>query len=315
MKYSYLLLSTLLLACINSTTLVAKDYRQIQTVTTEFRSDTITTDTLTKKTLSGASLLAVPVNPNTFPSSGNAGIGTTVPTEKLEIVDGFLRIGLASFGHDINNLGDNSSPRRNYISFGADRYATAIMGSNIYLENVDKTTITNLRIAKTHPTLAGGGIIIQGAGQPNQGSIFFYTSVPGSVTENSLFTQAPRMMIAPSGQVSIGMTVIDANHLFSVKGKIRAQEMKVEIANWPDYVFYKGYKLPSLLETEIYIKEKGHLPGIPSAEDVKNNGIHLGEMNAKLLQKIEELTLFLIEKEKQIKELEIRLSKVESKTL
>lgn len=61
-----------------------------------------------------------------------------------------------------------------------------------------------------------------------------------------------------------------------------------------------NYNLPSLQETEQHIKEKGHLPGIPSAEEVKNNGVDLGEMNAKLLQKIEELTLHLIEQNKQL---------------
>ncbi|MNY60919.1 hypothetical protein D3C86_1975370 [compost metagenome] len=61
-----------------------------------------------------------------------------------------------------------------------------------------------------------------------------------------------------------------------------------------------NYHLPSLQETEQHIKEKGHLPGIPSAEEVKNNGVDLGEMNAKLLQKIEELTLHLIEQNKQM---------------
>jgi len=97
----------------------------------------------------------------------------------------------------------------------------------------------------------------------------------------------------PNGNVGIG--TLDPKERLSVNGKIRAQEIKVETANWPDYVFTKDYQLPSLSETEDHIKEKGHLPGIPSAEEVKTNGVDLGEMNAKLLKKIEELTLYLIE--------------------
>jgi hypothetical protein len=65
--------------------------------------------------------------------------------------------------------------------------------------------------------------------------------------------------------------------------------------NWPDYVFEPEYKLPSLLELEQYIKANKHLPEVPSAEQVKENGLSVGEMNAILLMKVEELTLHLIE--------------------
>nr|WP_068892580.1 tail fiber protein [Pedobacter panaciterrae] len=104
-----------------------------------------------------------------------------------------------------------------------------------------------------------------------------------------------------AGKVGI-KTSTPGDYDLAVKGKIRAQEIKVELANWPDYVFAKDYDLPSLRETEQHIKKNGHLPGIPSAEEVKANGIDLGEMNAKLLQKIEELTLHLlaIENENQV---------------
>jgi hypothetical protein len=101
---------------------------------------------------------------------------------------------------------------------------------------------------------------------------------------------------ATNGNVGIGTATPNAK--LAVNGNIRAKEIKVETANWPDYVFAKDYELPSLTDTENHIKEKGHLPGIPSAEEVKANGIELGEMNAKLLKKIEELTLYLIEMKK-----------------
>ncbi|WP_214228822.1 hypothetical protein [Pedobacter sp. B4-66] len=104
------------------------------------------------------------------------------------------------------------------------------------------------------------------------------------------------------GNVGIG-TSDTKGYKLAVNGKIRAQEIKVETAGWPDYVFAKDYQLPSLQETEQHIKDKGHLPGIPSAEEVKANGVDLGEMNAKLLQKIEELTLHLIEIKKELDDL------------
>ena len=101
-----------------------------------------------------------------------------------------------------------------------------------------------------------------------------------------------------NGNVGIGTT--SPTERLSVNGKIRAQEIKVETSGWPDYVFAKDYQLPSLQETEQHIKDKGHLLGIPSAEEVKTNGVDLGEMNSKLLKKIEELTLYLIDQNKLI---------------
>nr|WP_319571003.1 hypothetical protein [uncultured Draconibacterium sp.] len=89
----------------------------------------------------------------------------------------------------------------------------------------------------------------------------------------------------------------------AVNGKIRAKEVKVE-TNWSDFVFENDYNLPTLDEVETQIKEKKHLKDIPSAKEVEENGIFLGEMDSKLLQKIEELMLYTIQQEKKIRELE-----------
>ncbi|NQX41310.1 hypothetical protein SAMN05421820_107148 [Pedobacter steynii] len=112
---------------------------------------------------------------------------------------------------------------------------------------------------------------------------------------------------------SVGIGTQDTNgYKLAVKGGIIAESVKVQILPaWPDYVFAKSYQLSDLSDTERFIKENGHLPGIPSASEVKANGIDLGEMNAKLLQKIEELTLHLIQKEKQNQDQEIRIKKLE----
>ncbi|MEZ0184401.1 hypothetical protein AB9T89_19315 [Flavobacterium oncorhynchi] len=94
-----------------------------------------------------------------------------------------------------------------------------------------------------------------------------------------------------------------------VNGTIHSKEVKVDIIGWSDFVFKKEYNLPTLEQVEKHIAEKGHLENIPSEEEVLKNGINLGEMNAKLLQKIEELTLYMIEankeNEKKTKEMEI----------
>ncbi|MGK6353533.1 hypothetical protein [Parapedobacter sp. DT-150] len=101
-----------------------------------------------------------------------------------------------------------------------------------------------------------------------------------------------------AGNVGIG-TATPAERL-SVNGNIRAKEIKVEMANWPDYVFNADYPLTPLPELEAYIKENGHLPGIPTASNVEADGVALAEMNRKLLEKVEELTLHLITIRKEL---------------
>ncbi len=109
------------------------------------------------------------------------------------------------------------------------------------------------------------------------------------------------MTISDKGHVGIRTTNTKGFEL-GVNGKIAATEVKVATyGNWADFVFSKEYELPSLGEVEAHIKEKGHLKNIPSAEEVKKDGFFLGEMDAKLLQKIEELTLYTIQQDKELK--------------
>ncbi len=116
------------------------------------------------------------------------------------------------------------------------------------------------------------------------------------------------MTIAENNNVGIG-TDNPGDWKLAENGKIRAKEIKVE-TGWSDFVFYDDYKLPSLEEVKNYIEEKGHLKDIPSAKEVEENGVFLGEMDSKLLQKIEELTLYTIEQEDRIKKLEELVSKL-----
>lgn len=126
-------------------------------------------------------------------------------------------------------------------------------------------------------------------------------------------------IVGINGQLGVGTQTPDANAQLHVTGnaivegtlytdgKIWSEEVEVvSSVTWPDYVFENDYSLMTISELEKYINDNGHLPEIPKAEEAEK-GIKLGEMNAKLLKKIEELTLYIIQQEKRIQELEEKI--------
>ena len=106
-----------------------------------------------------------------------------------------------------------------------------------------------------------------------------------------------------TGSAGIGRSALSGYRL-AVDGSIRAREIKVDADTWADFVFNRDYELPSLDSVESHISANGHLPGIPSEAEVRANGIGLAQMQVTLLQKIEEMTLYLIAQEKRIAALE-----------
>ena len=147
----------------------------------------------------------------------------------------------------------------------------------------------------------GFGVSINDLDYFSRGNHRFYTEYNGT-------PGSEKMVIQSNGNVGIG-TVSPGNWKLAVNGKVRAKEVKVE-TGWSDFVFNKEYELPSLQEVDNHIKEKGHLKDIPSAKEVEENGIFLGEMDAKLLQKIEELTLYTIQQEKKIEDQDEEIKKL-----
>jgi len=100
-----------------------------------------------------------------------------------------------------------------------------------------------------------------------------------------------------SSDVRLGHTGDVPGYKLSVNGKVICEELRIELdADWPDYVFASDYDLPTIKEVKAHINEKKHLPGIPSAAEIeKQGGLDVGDMNKRLLEKVEELTLYIIE--------------------
>ena len=125
---------------------------------------------------------------------------------------------------------------------------------------------------------------------------FNNTSLPQPDDEYFSFEREGSTMMAlhRDGALAIGTTNFGDYYKLIVNGKVRAKELVVE-TGWSDFVFEEDYELRSLEEVKAYIDEHGHLPEIPSAKDVEENGVNVGDMESKLLMKVEELTLYLID--------------------
>jgi hypothetical protein len=113
-----------------------------------------------------------------------------------------------------------------------------------------------------------------------------------------------------SGNLGIGTN--NPENKLDVNGTIRAKEINIS-TGWADFVFANDYQLPALNEVKRHIDEHKHLPGIPTETEVKENGVNLGEMQTKLLQKVEELTLYLIQQDHTIQELKAEIRDLKEK--
>ncbi|WP_422861150.1 DUF2341 domain-containing protein [Flagellimonas sp. W118] len=138
----------------------------------------------------------------------------------------------------------------------------------------------------------------------NSVSVTTDSSSGGGSSGGSVWSES-NSVASYTGDVAIGTSTVPTGYKMAIDGKLITEEVKVQLSsNWPDYVFKEGYDLPTLEEIQKHIKEKGRLPKIPSADEVKTNGIELGEMNKLLLEKIEELTLHLLQQNIRIQKLE-----------
>jgi len=148
-----------------------------------------------------------------------------------------------------------------------------------------------------------------GINNPNGSSYVSGTSVM------SIGAMSNGISLITTGNIGIG-TVDTKGYMLAVNGSAIATSIKVALyGSWPDYVLKPSYRLPSLLTVKAYIDQNQHLPEMPSEQEVKDNGIDLGEMVKLQTKKIEELTLYIIDKDKQLTEQETRIAALEKALL
>ena len=220
--------------------------------------------------------------------NGNVGIGIASPSEKLEI-SGNTKISDALFVSGIGNNGIGT------IHLNSPNGFTSIVARQFDQVNEPEgfsTVVTSIDATNNYLHL-GGGLNEENAAT----GIYFYTAPDVSTRTGSI-----KMVVNSAGKVGIGTT--NPDELLAVDGTIHSKEVRVNLSGLPDYVFKPNYHLPTLSEIKTYIDKHQHLPEIPSAQEVEKNGLNLGEMNRLLLKKVEELTLYLIEKDKQIGDLQ-----------
>jgi hypothetical protein len=215
---------------------------------------------------------------------GNVGIGTTDPSTLLEVAatsGNGIRIGKIGDTGNLNVSKDSLTAQYN-IDFSGYR--------NVVLDQIG-ARISALRFNGHVENSA----LVQKTG------LGFYTNPTGNYSGATGLVEQLRIM--PNGNVGVGY--LNPQYKLDVKGTIRATEVKVvSVDQFADFVFDSAYELPKLKDVDSYIQTNGHLPEIPSAKDVKENGVSLVEMQVKLLQKVEELTLYAIEQQKRIEQLE-----------
>ncbi len=255
-----------------------------------------------------------------FDNGTNIGVGTTTPSAFLDVNGTFRAAGNAALAANLNVAG--ASTLTGAVNAGANLNVagastlTGVVNAATNLNVAGTSTLTGAVNAGNNLNVAGasflGGSVSAGSTLAVTGTAFFQSNatVQGATSANGGLTVQNGANINGNtnlngGKVAIGTTVganTPGTHALYVNGSIVATEVKVALqGNWPDYVFESDYQLPNLTETAAYIAANKHLPGIPSVAEVQENGgIELGEMNRLLLQKIEELTLLMIDQQKQI---------------
>lgn len=296
-------------------------------------------------TRTGGSINVLPNSPTT---NTNVGIGTNTPSEKLDVngimkansayldqslIDGQffnswedrnLKCNILTMGTLINQT--SKARNFNFLDFPVSNYNS---NSEVFFSISNRNAINRFAF---NAEQGNGGMLrlydkigqinfkVNDDGQdnifmelPKQNSRVVIAGWGDYLPEHKFVVRGSSMIegnILTDSNIGIGTNLFTDgldNYRLSVNGAVRAHRVKV-YTTWADFVFEDGYQLPTLEEVEKHINEKGHLKDIPSAEEVEKNGIELGEMNKLLLQKVEELTLYIIEMNKELEEVKKQLN-------
>ena len=242
------------------------------------------------------------------------GIGTDTPTEKLSVLHNGANTPFGAMGIDVTSFSTAANAADSYYFRVRDIGA----GNNIPFIIKGSGAVG---IGTTSPisTLQTNGTITIGSGtnpsavatmqlkadgvSPIANRLTYGTDGTGwkfAIGKNQGGTITDQFVIQDNGNVSIGTTTPPAGYKLAIAGDMIAERVVVKLqANWPDYVFKTGYSLRPLSEVENFVKANNHLPDVPSEAEVKAKGIDVEQMNATLLKKVEELTLYMIELQKQ----------------
>ncbi len=237
------------------------------------------------------------INPNnamTVLKNGNVGILTVTPKNKLD-VQGGIAIGSTYAGIKV-------APLNGAIIFGKVGIGTATPTEKLDVVGNIKVNLFQIYFKDSNHGL---GYFNAYAGDSIDGPVLYgYTG--GALGTKQGGNQKIALYWNSNGNVGIGTdltgSTFNASYKLAVNGGIRAKFLKVE-PNWADFVFEKNYALPAIEDVEQYIKKYGHLPEIPTAEEIKKDGADVGELLKLQMQKIEELTLYVIQLQKEINNL------------
>ncbi len=242
-------------------------------------------------------------------NNGNVGIGISNPETKLHVDNGVITSGSTSATYGSLQFVGNYQGNNVLNTYGS-QYSTG--ATSIGYAVKQKNGSSGFVSSAENASFKKGMLLIDG-------ELEFLNASASQNSIDSDVSLTSRFIINENGDVGIG-TTNTYGHKLAVDGTAIFEEVQVKMSeNWADFVFEPDYNLRTLEETEQFIAKNGHLPDIPSAKQVEKEGISLGEMDAKLLQKIEELTLYMIEmkkeneeKDKKIEDLTLEIKKLKN---